>query len=204
LSDLPSDDALRTLASQILARPEYAQFRPFDEKWWIHLESVLLRLQSWVAGLGPWEYALLLGGLVLLLALLVFHIVWSLRAALGTPSDADNRNMDRQPAGFDTQARRLAEEGYFLDAAHQMHLACIDRLLREGVLQLHRHDPNRTLRKRLTASSMSEDLKAVFLSLLERMERRWFRDHISDPSDRELYDEWRILHNRLGSPGRTS
>jgi len=195
---------LRSLASEILARPEYAQFRPFDEKWWMHLASALLRLQNWVAGLGLFEYALLLGGLVLLLALLVFHIVWSLRIALATPSNAEHGGGDTQAAGFDTRARRLAEGGYFLDAAHQMHLACIDRLLREGVLQLHRHDPNRTLRKRLKAASLSEDLKAVFLSLLERMERRWFRDHMADASDRELYDEWRMLHDRLGSTGHTA
>jgi len=203
LSDLPSDDALRSLASEILARPEYTQFRPLDERWWRQVASALQRLQSWVAGLGTWEYALLLGGLVLVLALLVFHIVWSLRVALRTPSSSDHGGRHPQVAGFDTEARRLAQEGYFLDAAHQMHLACIDRLLREGVLQLHRHDPNRTLRKRLRASSIREDLKAVFLSLLERMETRWFRDHMADVSDRELYDEWRILHDQLGLLERT-
>ncbi|HME69260.1 MAG TPA: hypothetical protein VKM54_05260 [Myxococcota bacterium] len=199
--DFPSDDALRALASQILARPEYAKFRPFDVVWWVHLKSALLRLQSWVAGLDPWLYATILGGLVLLLALLIFHIVWSLRAALGTASNANHRTAKTQATALDAQARRLAEEGCFLDAAHQMHLACIDRLLREGVLELHRHDPNRTLRKRLKATSMSEDLKAVFVSLLERLERRWFRDHTADPSDRELYDEWRNLHERIESVG---
>jgi hypothetical protein len=200
-TDFPSDDALRSLASQILARPEYAKFRPFDEAWWLHLESALLRLQSWVAGLDSWLYAIILGGLVLLLALLIFHIVWSLRAAFGTASTAHHRAANTQATALDVQARRLAEEGYFLDAAHQMHLACIDRLLREGVLELYRHDPNRTLRKRLRATSMSEDLKTAFISLLERLERRWFRDHAEDPSDRELYDEWRNLHERIESEG---
>jgi len=82
-----------------------------------------------------------------------------------------------------------------------MHLACIDRLLREGVLQLHRHDPNRTLRRRLRATSLSEDLKSVFLLLLERLERRWFRDRTAEGSDRELYEGWRNLHDRLESLG---
>lgn len=199
--DLPSDDALRSLASQILARPEYAKFRPFDSEWWLHLKSALSRLQSWVAGLDPWLYAAILGGLVLVLALLVFHIVWSLRAAVGTAPGGERRPAKTEATALEAQARRLAEEGYFLDAAHQMHLACIDRLLRAGVLELHRHDPNRTLCKRLKATSMSEDLKAVFVSLLERLERRWFRDHSADASDRELYAEWRNLHERIESAG---
>jgi hypothetical protein len=199
--DLPSDDALRSLASQILARPEYARFRAIEEAWWLHLESALSRLQSWIANFDPWLYAIILGGLALLLALLIFHIVWSLRAALGTASDADPQAANTQATALDVQARRLAEEGYFLDAAHQMHLACIDRLLREGVLELYRYDPNRTLRKRLKATSMSEDLKTAFLSLLERLERRWFRDRSEDPSDRELYTEWRKLHERIESAG---
>ncbi|GEM_PF-3252550 len=199
--DLPSDDALRSLASQILARPEYAKFRPFDEVWWLHLKSAVLRLQSWVANLDPWLYATILGGLVFLLALLIFHIVWSLRAALGAASNVPHRAANTHATALDVQARRLAEEGYFLDAAHQMHLACIDRLLREGVFELHRHDPNRTLRRRLKATSMREDLKTAFISLLERLERRWFRDHTEDPSDRELYDEWRDLHERIESAG---
>ena len=199
--DLPSDDVLRSLASQILARPEYAKFRPFDAAWWVELKSALLALQSWVEGLDPWLYATLLGGLVLLLALLVFHIVWSLRAALGTEARSNPGAANAHATALDGQARRLAEQGYFLDAAHQMHLACIDQLLRTGILELHRHDPNRTLRKRLRATSMSDDSKAVFLSLLERLERRWFRDHTADASDRELYDEWRNLHDRIGSAG---
>jgi len=199
--DLPSDDALRSLAARILARPEYLKFRPFDEAWWLHLKSALLRLESWIADLDPLLYAIILGGLVLLLALLIFHIVWSLRAALGTASDVNHRAANMQGTALDVQAHRLAEEGYFLDAAHQMHLACIDRLLRDGVLELHRHDPNRTLRKRLRATSIREDLKITFISLLERLERRWFRDRTGVPSDRELYAEWRNLHERIGSAG---
>ncbi len=196
---LPPDDALRSLASQILARPEYARFRPFDEAWLLHLKTSILRLTSWVESLGPWQYAALLSGLVLLLALLVLHIVWSLRAVLGTGSKTDTRPMERERAPLDVEARSLAEGGYFLDAAHQMHLACIDRLLREGILELHRHDPNRTLRKRIRATSMGEELKAAFLSGLERLERRWFRDHTVSTSDRELYDEWRSIYERIES-----
>lgn len=200
--NFPSDDVLRSLASQILARAEYAKFRPFDGAWWLQLESALLRLQSWVARLDPWLYTTILCGLVLLLTLLIFHIVWSLRAALGSDANANRRVTSAQTTALVAQARRLAEGGRFLDAAHQMHLACIDQLLREGVLELRRHDPNRTLRKRLQATAMSEDLKAAFLALLGRLERRWFRDRTADPSDRELYDAWRNLHDRLESTGR--
>ncbi len=199
--NLPSDDALRSLASEILARPEYARLRPL--RWAVPmldaLGNALHSFRSWVDHLDRWQYLTLLGGLVLLLLVLVLHIVWSLRAASSGPPGEDRRTRKMETTALDEQAYRFAEQGYFLDAAHQMQLACIDTLLREGILELHRHDPNRTLRKRLVASAMSEELKATFVSLLERLERRWFRDQAADASDRDLYEAWRNLHQRIAS-----
>ena len=37
---------------------------------------------------------------------------------------------------------------------------------------------------------------ADFLSLLDRLERRWFRDGSADP---DLYESWRSLHARLSA-----
>ncbi|HKE13060.1 MAG TPA: hypothetical protein VKE73_15955 [Myxococcota bacterium] len=195
--ELPSDDALRALASEILARPEYERLRPY--RWGSSLLDALFSLDSWVKHLGGLQYAALLGGLVLVLALLVFHIVWSLRAASRATTAEEGRPRQAEARALDAEAHRLAQQGHFLDAAHQMQLACIDRLLRGGLLELHRHDPNRTLRKRLVATALSEDLKATFVSLLERFERRWFRDQTTDASDRVLYEEWRSLHERIAS-----
>jgi hypothetical protein len=197
-TELPSDDALRSLASEILARAQYAKFRPF--RWAHPFLETLDSLHSWVEHLGALQYAALLGGLVLLLAVLVFHIVWSFRAASRATTKGENRRPKQaETTGLDAAADRLAAQGQYLDAAHQMQLACIDRLLREGILELHRHDPNRTLRRRLIATAMSEELKATFVSLLARFERRWFRDQRTDASDRDLYEEWRSLHERIAS-----
>jgi hypothetical protein len=195
---LPSDDALRSLASQIVTRPEYARFRPVE--W--DLEA-LRSLDRWLRNLGPWENGALLGGLMLVLALLLFHIVWSLNAISRTPVREAPPPKGAGATALDAQARRLAEQGHFLDAAHQMQLACIDRLLRDGILELHRHDPNRTLRRRLASTAMSEDLKARFVGLLGRLERRWFRDPRPDASDRNLYEEWRSLHERIAAAGNS-
>jgi hypothetical protein len=161
--------------------------------------EVLDSWDSWVKHLGGLGYGALLGGLVLLLAVLVFHIVWSLRVASRATTGKDRHPGPTETTALDTEARRLAQQGFFLDAAHQMQLACIDRLLRGGILELHRHDPNRTLRRRLAATAMSGELKAAFVSLLERFERRWFRDQTGDASDRVLYEEWRSLHDRIAS-----
>jgi len=79
-----------------------------------------------------------------------------------------------------------------------MHLACVERLVQRGVVELRRHDPNRTLRVKLASASLGGAPRAEFLRLLDWLEERWFRDPTPDPRDAELLGAWRELHARLG------
>jgi hypothetical protein len=78
-----------------------------------------------------------------------------------------------------------------------MHLACIERLLRTRAFELRRHDPNRTLRRRVAAAALVPELKGDFTRLLDQLEARWFRDPAPQPRDRDLFEAWRSLHARL-------
>lgn len=197
-TSLPSDDALRELAGEILARPEYARFQPVDLE---RLEGLLGRIEAFLdrlAGLAdtsPWLYALVVGGLLLLAAGLLLHVVVSLRAALGQEAPPrPARPGGPEPPRFAEEAARLAGERRFLEAAHQLQLGCIDVCLRRGVLELRRHEPNRTLRHRLRDSALPEAERREFEQLVGTLERQWFRDR---RDERSLYEAWRGLHARL-------
>jgi hypothetical protein len=199
------DESVRSLAREILARDEYARFRPLGSEWLERLAHGLARGLEWLSGLwvtNPALYLLLLVGLVALAALLGAHVVWSVRRALAAaPPAAPARRPARAP-DLAAEGEALAREGRFLEAAHAMHLACLAALLGAGALELRRHDPNRTLRRRISRAAIPEAARRDFLTLLGRLERRWFRDRSPADDDRELFDAWRRLHARLApAPG---
>lgn len=196
------DDRVRALAAEILARDEYARWRPANAQWWLDL---LQQLQRWLAGFSDWMqalsvaqpllYWLVVAGLVLVPLLLLAHVVWTLRVALaGSRPLASPPPASSDEPRFLDEAEHLAQAGCFLDAAHRVQLAAIDVLLRRQVLELARSDPNRILRRRLAESRLSEDDRRDFLALLDRFETHWFRDGYGD---RDLYEAWRALHTRL-------
>ncbi len=198
------DDRVRALAAEILARDEYARWRPATAQWWLDL---LRQLERWLAGFSDWMralsatqpvvYWLVVAGLVLLPALLLAHGVWTWRVALASlrPPAVPARQEGDAPR-FLEEAEELARDGSFLDAAHRVQLAAVDILLRRRVLELSRSDPNRVLRQRLTDSPLCSDDRRDFLTLLDRFETHWFRDGYGD---RDLYEAWRALHARLGA-----
>jgi hypothetical protein len=199
---LPPDDRIRALAAEILARNEYAVWRPANVKWWLDL---LHQLQRWLAAYAAWMqvlsvtrpllYWLVTAGLVIVPLLLLAHVVWTLRVALaGSRRVAALTPARAEEPQFLQEAEQLAGAGRFLDAAHRVQLAAIDVLLRRQVLQLSRSDPNRTLRRRLDHARLPDADRREFLTLLDRFEMHWFRD---GHGDRDLYEAWRSLHARL-------
>src|SRR6266481_4401585 len=96
------------------------------ETW---LNSMLLRLIDWLASLGtlrvtaPGLYWLILGGLFLILAVLITHIVWSISAALRAPEPAQRMASAGQLRDPAAEAEMLAASGRFLEAAHNLMIA---------------------------------------------------------------------------------
>lgn len=196
-----SDAQIRELAAQILSRPEYADWHAATAS---RLEELVREIGHWfqrwmsfTADLAlhrPVLYWLLLGGLLLVIVLLLAHVIWSIRAALGARVPEGEKREAEVSSDFAGEADRLAASGRFLEAAHRLQLASIDLLLQRRVLELSRSDPNRTLRQRLRRAALPETERQVLLDLLRRLEQQWFRDR---RDDRDLYDAWRALHLRL-------
>jgi len=197
-----TDEQVRALAREILARNAYARWRPQRAGWVLDLVQ---RLQRWLHQWADWMrdlsvtrpvlYTVIVGGLVVISLLLLAHLVYALRVALATRNGAGSSATPEVPApDFREEAAALARAGHFLDAAHRMQLAVIDVLLRRRVLELQRSEPNRTLRHRLRTAALPAAERAELLALLDRLERQWFRDRTDD---RELYTAWCRVHGRL-------
>jgi len=198
-----SDERVRELAADILAREEYAAFR-VDLEAWQGLLRWLGELASWLENLrvvSPVLYGLLVAGLALIALALLAHVVWTVSLALRMPPPASPSSDAPPGPGLLAQAESLAGEGRFLEAARHVELATLELLLEERVIELARSEPNRVLRRRLRAAPLPAPERRQLLGLLDRLESGLFRDRVEDP---ELYAGWRALHRRVASlPGTT-
>jgi hypothetical protein len=198
-------EELRARAVEILARPEFARARSLDAEGveWVReiVRAAFARIAdlfSWLDGVRlaqPGLYWLLVLGLSIVALGLLGHVGWSLRVALRRPAEL---GVAREPppstASLIEQAAELAAQGKYLEAAHRLELASIEALLQRGAIRLARHEANRTLRARVATAAIPLGERKAFLGLLDRFETAWFRDRTPD---RELYDGWRALHERL-------
>jgi len=199
----PADDeAVRRLAAEILARPEFDRPRQALEGW-----QALLQWFEWLrerldwSGLAqtnpPLFYAILFG-LLAVTAALIAHLVWSVRAALTHAVPRRDAPSPPTEPGFAEDADRLARDGRYLEAAHRLQLGVLELLLRGRRLELSRSEPNRVLRRRLAEARLPADERSELVQLLDRFETRWFRDRAEDPA---LYEAWRRLYQRLAGGG---
>jgi hypothetical protein len=197
LTNLP-DSAVRDLAHEILARPEYAANRPMAAETW--LNSMLLRLIDWLANLGtlrvtaPGLYWLILGGLFLILAVLVTHIAWSISAALRAPEPVERAADDAELRDPAAEAELLAASGRFLEAAHNLMIASFRTLAERSVIDLRPDRSNRWIRRALRDSQLNGNLVGEIDSLVARTERQWFGDRNNSP---DIYSEWKSAFDQL-------
>lgn len=193
-----SDEQVRELAAQILARPQYAHWRAEGRLGAIqHLLDRVAQFLEWLRNLAdtrPLLYLLLMVLLFAMAAALVAHIFYTMRLAMRRGAPAATASATAP--GLLDQALALAGAGLFLEAAHQMQLAVIELLLQRGTLELARSDPNRTLRARLRAADLPARERAELTRLLDQLERQWFRDRTADQSS---FEAWRLLHARLSA-----
>jgi hypothetical protein len=184
----------------VASRAEYARFAGPDQAVMMRIVTLLRDLLDWMAALhdrslGLW--LLFMVGLLALSAVLLTHVVWTVRSALSASARGAEPPATGERKSLAREAEALAAAGRHLDAAHALHLACIERLVERGVLELRRHDPNATLRERLSGASVADGERGEFLRLLGWLEARWFRDRAPDARDAELFSAWRLLHARL-------
>ena len=197
--ELPTDQTVRALAVEILERSEYAQWRWVPDNAMVEflrwLEDFFRKIDT-LAVDSPTAYWSLLIALSVVSAALIAHVVWTVRIALAAPAPEKTRTAVPQPPDFAGQARWLAGQGRFLEAAQRLQLATIELLVERGILTLARHNANRILRRRIDESALPELQRHELVALITRLERGWFRDRRAEPG---LYEAWRALYAQLAS-----
>jgi hypothetical protein len=197
LSDV-SDSAVRELAQKILARPEYANARPSSSETW--LVSMLHRLFDRLGSLGglrvsaPALYWLIIGGLFIVLAIMVAHIVWTISAALRAPEPAASSASGPRLRDHAAEAELLAASGSYLDAAHSLMIASFRTLAERSVIELRPDRSNRWIRRALRDSKLNENLVREIDRLVARTERHWFGDRENSPA---IYSDWKSAFEQV-------
>jgi hypothetical protein len=184
----PADARVRALADEILAREHYAKYRWTPDFLW---------LVGWIGWLRETHFVLyiaLVAALSLLTVALLWHLATALERAMRRPDGAGRAPSASDRPRWAEEAAALAATGRYLEAAHRLQLGTIDVLVRAGVLDLSRYEPNRVLRRRLDRADLPAADRVEIVALLGRFERAWFRDRTDDPS---LYDAWRDMHRRV-------
>jgi len=193
---LPDDESIRAAVNEVLAREEYARFRFMESDWIDSIARWIGSYLSWTRELSdrsPVLFGLFIAGLVLIALLLFGHVVWSLRVALrGRPSSAEAPSP--KPRDFAAEATQLAGRGDTLEACRTLQLACLELLVRSGIVSLARHDGNAALRRRLRDSPLPAALREELIGGIDQLERSWFRDRAPSP---DLYTIWRQIHASL-------
>ncbi|MBW2498223.1 MAG: hypothetical protein JRF61_13180 [Deltaproteobacteria bacterium] len=217
-----TDDQARAAAREILAQPEYAAEGQRLEAWFVLLERLLELTPEWLLDSVVWLFDALgaalqaigrglalfglLGGpseivgwiAVGLLVSLVIVIVgrWQSAHEGRRRRRVETYERAQTHAGAARDARRLADEGRFLEAAHRLQLGALSLLVEFDWLELARSDPNPTLRRHIARSALPERERHQLVQLVDRLESLWFD---ARREDRELYEAWRSLDERLVS-----
>jgi hypothetical protein len=190
------DQAVRERAAEILARPQYARFRTLQAEWLGKLLELFNEWLAWITQLharAPGLYFTLLLGMLALCALLITHLVWSLRAAMRMPAPA----AAARGAGerdFAAEARSLAERGEFLEASHRLLLASLAHAARNRLVELKPDDGNRALCRKLEGAAIDPAMRARWIELIARTDALWFGARAQDA---ELYAAWRNVYGAL-------
>jgi hypothetical protein len=201
-----SDDAVHQLASNILARPEYAGavgLNAKTESWLLRwLEKLLKPFQNiqMLRDTSPLLFWIIVLAIALVCGALIAHVAWTISRALRAPEpEAASREFGGSLPDLAREAESLAQSGRYLEAAHRMMLACFRTLAERSVIELRPDRSNRWIRAALRGSTLAENLAAEIAALVERTERRWFGDRQNDP---EIYARWRSAFEQLSSQAR--
>ena len=191
-----SDSELRARAAEILARPEYARFRTIPAE---ALRQLLAQLEHWLSWLtelherSPVLYFSLLLGLTALAAVLLTHVIWSLRAAFRVPA-AEAAAPARGERDFVAEAQTLAQRGDYLEASHRLLLASLAHAARSRLLELRPDDGNQAVCRKLQDSALPPALKQRWTQLIARTDAQWFGARVQSE---ELYGQWRTVYAEL-------
>ena len=191
-----SDLAVRERAAEILTRADYARYRAMPAELLRELLELFASWMAWLAELqerAPVLYFTLLLGMLALAALLLTHVIWSLRAALRMPDPVENV-VTRSERDFVAEARALATGGDFLEASHRLLLASLAHAGRSRLVELKPNDGNRAVCQKLRNAALAPDLRQRWIELIGRTDALWFGTRAQNA---ELYAAWCAVYAQL-------
>jgi hypothetical protein len=192
-----TDQYVRKLAVDILARPEFIGARPHSDDAVAHLRFIFDSIRQQLALLrdsAPLLFWTIVGAIVLVGAGLAVHLVWTLNRALSASEPDAPKLAKAALPDIVADARLLASNGNYLEAAHRVMLGTFYALAQHSVLNLRPDRPNRWIRAAIRESALAAPLSHEIDSLVERTERRWFGTRENAP---DVYFEWLALFERL-------
>jgi hypothetical protein len=193
----PSRDEVRRQLEEVLSRPE---FSPGARSGW--LADLFQRLADFLGWLGALRHAapvlfwLLLAGCLLLLALLLGHIIWTVRRVLfvrgraGAGEKAEERR-SRLSGACEEEARRRAAAADFTEAIRYLFLALVYRFDESGRASFQRAWTNREYLELFAGRPPVQARLRVFVDTLDDY---WYGQR---PTDRRQYEDCLALYQGL-------
>jgi len=197
------DEQVRALAAEILARDEYARFRPspVGSAWTRLIETLrdFLRDLPGLLDASPVLYWSLLFGLLAIAGLLIAHIAWTVQRSLQVQPPPEAHVALSKTRDFSAEARALAAQGAYLEASHRMLLASLAHSARQQLLSLEPQDSNRRVCRKLAEARLPSGLRRRLRELIERTDAAWFGHRRDDPA---LFAAWQAVYVELSELGR--
>lgn len=184
------DEARRT-ADDILSRPEYREAQPsLLDRALEAITDFLARGFAALTGGGAGSViGLVITGLVLALALWLLvralRASWSRPAAGRSAAVLQGTSAPEDPAVWDAEADRLADEGDHRGALRCRYQALVASLVVDGSLQDATARTPAEIRRELTGRSPTLD--PLLASVTERFESAWYGGHPVDAESQRSY-----------------
>lgn len=195
----PTEEEVRRRLAEVLARPEFSpQGRNTLFERVLRLVFEFLRSLGGLHDSAPVLYWLLLVGCLVLLALLVAHIAWTVRRVLFTSARpgggaAAGEQRGRLSLAFRDEARRLAEQADYTEAIRCLFLALVYRFDESGRVNFQQAYTNREyLALFADRPTLQQGLK-VFVDTLDDY---WYGQR---PTERFQYESCLALYDSLSS-----
>ncbi len=190
------DSMIRAMASEILARREFAAIHE-PNSWF---DQVLLRLLKWLGKFGtlrihsPALYWCVVAACSLLVLTLVTRTIVSIARVMNAPPRPEGFVSSSDVRDLAAESEALAAAGDHLGGAHLLMIASFHTHAARSMIELRPDRSNRWIRAALLKSSLDEKLTIEIAGLVERTEWRWFGDRRNDPA---IYAQWRSAFDKL-------
>jgi hypothetical protein len=192
----PADDEIQKHLEEILARPEFgAKADDFWHRLWQKIDE-FLRSLSGLQDTTPVVYWLLIAICLGLLALLVIHIIWSVRRALfvgpgGLESETSAEKRGRLSIGYRDEAYRRGAAGEYTEAIRFLFLSLVYRFDESGRVLFPRAYTNREY---LSLFEGRVPIRSQLQLFVDALDEYWYGERAVA---QEQYERCRLLYEQM-------